>query len=107
MFTKLPAIKGSITCLCCDAGSHDSLDMHKLLAVGFGNCAVYKNGDQIYSETETSDEKLWVAQQAEDLATADPGQDWRIRFDAPLYQATYQRQGPELWILVEKGEGFA
>lgn len=107
MFTKLPAIKGNIVCLCCEAGSHDVLGMNALLGVGFGDCVVTKDGDPVYSEMALGDEDLWRAHQAEKLASDDPDHDWRIHFHAPLYDATYQRQGEAHWVLVSKGDGFA
>ena len=43
----------------------------------------------------------------EDQAAADPDHDWRVHFHAPLSERTYQRHGPEEWVLVETGPGFA
>jgi hypothetical protein len=43
----------------------------------------------------------------EAVAKITPDHDWRVHIDAPLYSATYQRQGKAEWVLVEKGQGFA
>jgi hypothetical protein len=93
---KLPPIKGSSACLTCGCGSHDTLGMDSILAVGFGSVTVTKGGECIYSEPQGGDlkeEDFWNAKRAEDEALKDPDHDWRIHFYAPLYEAEYQRQG--------------
>ena len=105
---KLPPVKGSTACLTCGCGSHDTLDMSSLLAVGFGSCTVTKGKETVYDENRcASSDEFWYAQKAEDLAKTDPDHDWRITFFAPLYDAVYQRQGEAHWVLVNKGDGFA
>ena len=106
---KLPAIEGSTACCTCGCGSHDTLDMESLLAVGFGFVKVMKGGEEIYTEPQgdATEDEFWNAQKAEDLASKDPDHDWRIHFYAPLYEAEYQRQGDKHWVLIRKGEGFA
>lgn len=106
---KLPPIKGSIVCLTCGYGSHDILSMDALLGVGFGDCSVTKDGQQVYSEYNDGRDigDLWKGADAEVKAAEDPDHDWRIHFFAPLYEAEYQRQGDKHWVLVRKGEGFA
>jgi len=106
-YEKLPAISGSTACLTCGCGSHDTLSMNRLLAVGFGDCSVSKDGDHVYSESSVDEDGWWKAEQAEAAALADPDHDWRISFFAPLYDAEYQRQGEKHWVLVRKGQGFA
>jgi hypothetical protein len=44
---------------------------------------------------------------AEARARKAPRHDWRIVLDGPLHGETYQRQGKNRWVLVEKNEGFA
>jgi hypothetical protein len=105
---KLPAISGQTACLTCGCGSHDTLSMDSLLAVGFGDASVTKNGIAIYSENlANSQDEFWQCKDAEAKALQDPENDWRIHFHAPLYEAHYQRHGPGHWVLIEKGDGFA
>lgn len=104
----LPPVKGTTVCAVCGCGPHDTLEMDRLLAVGFGDVQVTRDGARIYSENLIpSIDDFWTAQDAENKARDDPEHDWRIQFDAPLYDATYQRQGDGHWVLVKKGLGFA
>lgn len=109
-FEKLPALEGEIVCQICNCGSHDVLSMDALLAVGFGGVTVTRDGREVWSEQqaehETPDE-YWEGKDAEAAAAKDPEHDWRVCFFAPLYEATYQRQGENHWPLVVKGDGFA
>jgi len=105
-FEKLVGIKGGIGgCACCGY-QHEHLPMKNLIGVGFGYAAVTKNGQEVYNEMDNQ-ESLWTTQQAEELAKQDPDNDWRIHLEAPLSERHYQRQGEGLWVLYEKGEGFA
>lgn len=109
-FTKLPPIKGSVACLTCGCGSHDTLNLDRTIAVGFGDASVTKNGQTVWSEQQAEhrgDETLWQVSDAESVASKEPDEDWRIHYIAPLYEAHYQRQGDKHWVLVEKGQGFA
>ena len=90
--------------------------MGALLAVGFGDVSVTKDGTHVYSENDVNQKKrtqdngwddFWTGQTAEDEAAKDPDHDWRAHFYAPLYESHYQRQGDKHWVLYEKGEGFA
>ena len=107
-FTKLPPIQGRTACLVCGCGSHDTLDLSALLAVGFGSCNATKDGRGVYDEGQ-HDKKgdYWTCEDMEKLAAQDPDCDWRVHFFAPLYEAHYQRQGDKHWVLIEKGDGFA
>lgn len=112
---KLPAVEGSVACLVIGpGGAHASgalsdLQMHRVIAVGFGSAGASRDGESIYSETQDvdSEEGFWDVAKVEAMALADPDHDWRIHFHAPLYDAEYQRQGEGAWVLVRKGEGFA
>ena len=111
-FAKLPPIKGSVLCLTCRCGAHETLEMGRIWAVGFGEVVVTKNGTTVWSESEAERsgadwDDYWTGQKAEDAAKADPDHDWRINFMAPLYGAEYQRQGDGHWVLVRKDQGFA
>lgn len=106
-FTPMPAIEGSIACLTCGCGAHDIMSMDSLLAVGLGDVSVTCDERRVYSQNEVENEEFWVGHDAEAAANADPKHDWRVHFYAPLYEAVYQRQGKERWVLIEKGQGFA
>jgi hypothetical protein len=108
-FTKLPAIEGSVACLTCGCGAHDTFSMESIIAAGFGSATVTKDGECVYDENETAHagREYWSGTDAEKAAAADPDHDWRISIIAPLYDAEYQRQGPSHWVLVAKGQGFA
>lgn len=97
-------------CTCCgEKPVVAKLDM--MLAVGFGTCVVTKNGEVVYDEIELPQPPTWedfpLLQEYENLAKKEPEADWRVQFIAPLYEAEYQRQGEDNWVLINKGEGFA
>ena len=83
--------------------------MDMMIAVGFGDASVTRDGETIYSELdcEKYNEKLWAVQDAENEAMKDPDHDWRIVLFSPLRGRTFQRQGVENWVLVEENMGFA
>ena len=107
--------------------------LDRLLAVGFGDVTVTKDEETLYSECtfmqahEPSDpggmdddafgEELMDSGENmvdyptlatyEEQAASDPDHDWRVRFYGPLHEETYQRQGPEAWVLIHSGMGFA
>ena len=85
------------------------LQLDTMLAVGFGSCSVTKNGEEVYSEQRWDEEKEKYPSLGvyELLAQREPDNDWRVHFHAPLYDAEYQRQDKESWVLVRKGLGFA
>lgn len=107
-YTPLPPIEGKTACLTCGCGSHDLLSMEQLLAVGFGDCSVTKDGECVYREILVGDGgQFWQGKDAEAAAAKDPDHDWRVVFFAALYEAEYQRQGDGHWPLVRRGDGFA
>lgn len=85
------------------------MDAH--LGVGFGDVTVTRDDEHVWSEMEevggTDHFTDKTAAYAEGLAATDPDHDWRIRFYAPLSERLYQRHGPDEWVLVETGMGFA
>lgn len=106
-FEKMKPIKGGHGgCLKCGR-QYEQLPMNALIAVGFGFAAVTKNGRVIYDESWFGDGRFWTVQDAENEAIKDPDNDWRIHLVAPLSERHYQRQGEGLWVLYEKGRGFA
>lgn len=104
---KEPAIKSNgPACLCCGTPT-DIFQLDRIIAVGFGGASVTKDGKCVYDEQMVSDENYWTGADAEYAAATDPEHDWRISIFAPLYDADYQRHGPEQWVLIRRGEGFA
>lgn len=109
---KLPAIQGSVACLTCGCGAHDTLPMDALVMVGFGNAGYTRDGETLWCEDmnapddATNDAEAQVSY-VESLAKLQPDHDWRVFYYAPLYEAVYQRQGDEHWVLIKKGDGFA
>lgn len=83
------------------------LPLTATLGVGFGMCAVVKDGADVWYEDPHSDDEYPTLQQFEDMAKADPDHDWRAIFDAPMWSGTWQRQGEGQWMLIERGMGFA
>ena len=102
-FTKLPAIEPIRHCNICPPRPQ-TIDLASLVHPGFGGAAVYAaDAPDLGTELRESD----TVQDAEDFAAGQPDHDWRLVINAPLYEATYQRQGEGHWVLVEKGPGFA
>lgn len=113
-------------CLTCEANGAIPITFPAdgLIAVGFGYAGVTRDGREVLREPDCpilyddDGEMLPEDQQppepeyptgedAEKLAAADPDHDWRIHIHAAMSDRTYQRQGPNNWVLVEQGEGFA
>jgi hypothetical protein len=101
---KLPPHEGSHSkgCLCCGSVV-ETLPLSTVLAVGFGMVTVTRDDDVVWAG---DDEHVWL-RRFERRAQADPDHDWRVRFDAPLWDGVYQRHAEGEWVLVEKGRGFA
>ena len=107
-WTKLePVAGGKTVCPVCQCGAHESLDPERRVAVGFGQVQILRDGEVVWSEGNREYEQCPTVHDVELNAAANPDHDWRIRYYAPLYEATYQRHGPGHWVLVEKGPGFA
>lgn len=105
---KKPAIEsGGTPCLCCGTPT-TVFPMDGWIAVGFGGAGVTRDGKEVYSENQSTDDaEIWTGEQAEAAAKADPDHDWRIYKYAPLYDAVYQRHAEGQWVLIERGDGFA
>jgi hypothetical protein len=92
--------------------------MGSVIAVGFGDAHLSKDGEVIWSELEglranpnpTLEElnnlPSFLGSDAEALAIQDPDHDWRIVLNGPLSGRTYQRHGDGQWVLVEQNRGF-
>lgn len=105
---KLPAIEGKHGgCLNC--GPRPSyFPAEGLIAVGFGYAALHRDGEPVYTESDTSehDATYMTGAQAEALAASDPDHDWRIVLEGPLSGRTYQRHAAGQWALVNQHMGF-
>lgn len=89
-------------CLNCPSKPIEArLDM--MLAVGFGSVEVRKDDTTVWA----GDDPEKTLQEFEDLAAKEPDADWRVKFNAPLWDGVWQRQAPGKWYLIEKGRGFA
>ena len=106
MWKKEQPIKGHIRG-CAFNPVYDVAPMGMLIAVGFGQAFVTKDGMKIWNEENIDNpEDLWTTQDAENVAAKDPDHDWRIVLYASLYGRTFQRQDGE-WVLIEENQGFA
>ena len=79
------------------------LDLRRRLATGFGYVAVRRDDELIWGGEHYG----WTAAKFERQAAADPDHDWRIQWYGALRGETYQRHGPNEWLLVATDEGFA
>lgn len=102
----LPPVKGGPAgCLNCGV-AHDTLPMTAIVAVGFGDAHVERDGEVIFREN-SHDARFARVRRFENMAARDPDHDWRIVLFGPLHGEAYQRQGPRRWVLVERNRGFA
>ena len=111
-WTKLPPLPepGFRGCLYCGHNECEaSLDM--VLAVGFGDCVITRDGEEIYSESAMGTHMHFgdypTLAKYEAMAAEDPDHDWRCPRTTPLYESVWQRQGSGEWLLVKTGRGFA
>ena len=105
-WTRVKPIKGKIRG-CFHNPVYDEAPPDMLIAVGFGEAKVTKDGETVYKQPTGFDEgEIWTTEDAEELAWEDPDHDWRIVLYAPLYGRTFQRQDGH-WFLIEENRGFA
>lgn len=98
---KLPALPGFTHCNLCPP-KPEVLPLDAVVHPGFGDVVLNRNGEWFYRLDEDD-----PVMEAEVRAAGDEDNDWRLSVLAPLYETTYQRQGEGLWVLVERGQGFA
>lgn len=84
-----------------------ALSSDAVIAVGFGDAGVTRDGAEVWSENGAEFDDCWTMQDAEDEALKDPDHDWRIFFYGPLSESEYQRHSAGQWVLIKKGRGFA
>jgi hypothetical protein len=80
----------------------DALPLTYPLDPGFGFVEVTRDGVAVFTDYET-DKTLAMCEQ---LARETPG-DWRLTIATPMRERVYQRHGPDRWVLVAIGMGFA
>jgi hypothetical protein len=80
-----------------------------VIGVGFGYAGLHRDGEPVWTEPNEpeSDDEYMTGAEAEELAAADPGHDWRIVMYGPLSGRTYQRHAAGEWALIEQNQGFA
>jgi len=105
---KLPVLKSAVIgCGTCGY-TPSRLSLESRIFAGFGYADVKKDGVIVYEEQPDVDfDKVPTLQKFENMARKDPDHDWRVHFNLPLREAEYQRQGPNTWMLVKTGMGFA
>jgi len=107
-YEKLPALDGRDNpCACCPPIPAVA-PLDKIIAVGFGTACVTRDGELVLDGERWHENDGWLRfADAEAQAALDPDHDWRVVLHGPLHGETYQRQGEDRWVLVEKNEGFA
>jgi hypothetical protein len=94
-----------MTSFACPPPAQHTLPLTALVHPGFGSAVVYVGNSINRCHVLHGDATL---QDVEDLAqSVVEDHDWRLRIDGPLSSATYQRQAPGVWVLIERSEGFA
>lgn len=103
---KLKPIKPNPNpCLHCP-NPRQVLLMNRVIAVGFGDAHLERDGKILWAETSKTTKYLTV-RRAENMARKDPNADWQIILFGPLHGEKYQRQGKNNWVCVEQNQGFA
>jgi hypothetical protein len=127
--TQSPAIAGGIPDVqsndrpalvyVCGGRSADVFPMEGMLAVGFGEAKVTRDGEVVYSEMAVTRKHenehgedgdwppFWHGHDAESAALADPDHDWQITINGPLSGGIWKRMAPGVWKLQQDLGGFA
>ena len=78
-----------------------------LVAVGVGYAAVTRDGVPMF-EAECGDlEHAISVRDAETMAAAEPGHDWRIHLVGPLDERHYRREADGRWKIYRRGYGLS
>jgi hypothetical protein len=85
----------------------EQLPLDAQIAVGPGYAALTRDGVPVYEADCFALEQAWSVRDAERLATADPGRDWRIHLVALRDERHYCRQGEGRWLLYARGYGLS
>lgn len=110
-WTRLPALEGrGNPCANCPP-IEKMLDLDRHIAVGFGAAGLSRDGETVWDECQLGEDASYedclTVKQAEEMAALNPDHDWRIYLHGPMHGEVYQRHGPNVWVLVQKDEGFA
>lgn len=103
-----PAIKSTgASCLCCETTT-DILSLETKLYNGFGGWNVFKNGKIFFIDPMDAEwEDCKDLNHVESLIGEDSENEYIAHFYSPLREAIYQRHAKDVWVLIEKGPGFA
>lgn len=109
-----PCHNPHIGCLNCGGGEFVEINgiiccnLDTRLYGGFGGWSITRDDEFFYCpEQDLEFDEYPTLREFEEKAASDPDHDWRAIADLPLRDATYQRQGDGLWVLVKSGMGFA
>lgn len=97
------------TGIVCPSSYAEELSMQSVIAVGFGEASVTRDGMVIYEEMDRAEDDYWDVLRAEEVAARDPEHDWRIVLNGPFRGATFQRQSTAAgfkWIKIASNPGF-
>jgi hypothetical protein len=83
------------------------LDPDALVAVGVGYAAVTRDGVPIYEADCGELEDAISVRDAEAMAAAEPGRDWRIHLVGPLDERHYRRGVDGRWTIYSRGYGLS
>jgi hypothetical protein len=108
---KLPALPAYTNpCLHCQPSSAVA-ELDSEISVGFGDAHLSVNGTVVWDCEAWARVAPWADlftfADAERCAAMWPDNDWRVVLHGALHGKTYQRQGPGMWVLVERNRGFA
>ncbi|GJD22964.1 hypothetical protein RIVM261_079200 [Rivularia sp. IAM M-261] len=75
-----------------------------IIKVGFGTAKIKKNGEAYYDGEEEVEPKALAY--FEEIAQKEKGE-WQLIMEAPLWDATWERQDTNKWVCIKAGRGFA
>lgn len=88
-------------------GDKVNLAPDALLLPGLGCASVSKNGELVIELQGLAGEHTMIVGEAEQLALAEPEQEWRIHIVSLLDDRHYRREGAGLWRLYARGYGLS
>ena len=107
-------------CALCGGAAAKLFPMSGIIAIGFGNAEVTRDGVVVYDEMSTERKHLedkgedttewppfWTGADAEKAALADPDHDWKILIHGPMSGGEWTRTEPGHWVQTAVYEGFA
>lgn len=101
----IPAVGSS--CICCDTTT-EILNLNTKLYFDFGGWTINKNGQPFFSDQRSVDfDEYKDLNHVEALIGEDDENEYTAEVYLPLRSAKYQRHAKNIWVLIEKGNGFA